>query len=91
LQAIPGITCRRPGGAFYVFPNIKASFGKSYRGEVIQNSADLARVLLLNGRIAVVPGTAFGAENYLRISYANSWDNIEEGLNRFEQVWNELV
>jgi len=90
LQAVSRVTCRRPGGAFYVFPNISASFGKRYQGKLIENSADLAQVLLLSGRIAVVPGSAFGAENYLRISYANSWENIKEGLNRFERVWNEL-
>lgn len=90
LKEMAGITCRRPGGAFYVFPNVSAAFGKRYQEEFIQDAADLARILLIYGRIAVVPGLAFGVKDYLRISYANSLQNIEEGLNRFEQVWSEL-
>lgn len=91
LQAIPEISCRCPGGAFYVFPNISAAFGKRYQGKLIENSTDLAQIMLTHGQIAVVPGIAFGAEGYLRLSYANSWDNIQEGLNRFARVWNELA
>lgn len=91
LSAIPGITCRKPGGAFYAFPNISAAFGHSYQGEEIRDSADLARIMLSHGRIAVVPGIAFGVNDYLRLSYATSQENIEEGLNRFEQVWQTLL
>lgn len=91
LQAISQITCRCPGGAFYVFPNITAAFGKCYQGKLIGNSTDLAQIMLTYGQIALVPGIAFGAEGYLRLSYANSWDNIVEGLNRFIRVWNEIV
>lgn len=90
LQGLEGITCRRPGGAFYVFPNVSIAFGKRYRDELIQDAADLAKVLLTYGRIAVVPGVAFGVEGYLRLSYATNRKNIEEGINRFAVVWNEL-
>lgn len=91
LQAIPEISCRCPGGAFYVFPNISAAFGKRYQGKLIENSTDLAQIMLTHGQIALVPGIAFGAEGYLRLSYANSWENIQEGMDRFARVWNELT
>lgn len=90
LFAISGVTCNKPQGAFYAFPNISFAFGKSYRGEKIKDSVDLAKVLLNYGQIAVVPGIAFGVGDCLRFSYATSLKNIEEGLNRFEAVWQEL-
>ena len=83
LNAIPGITCRRPQGAFYVFPNVKA-FGRS--------SAELSRILLEEAGIAVLPGTAFGArgEGYLRLCYANSLENIRSAVERMEAALSGL-
>ena len=75
LNAIPGIRCPVPRGAFYVFPNVQA-FGRS--------SAELADHLLMEAGVAVLPGAAFGrnGEGYLRLSYANSMENIQEALGR---------
>ncbi len=82
LQAIPGISCTRPGGAFYLFPNVRAFFGKSYQGKIINQAADLAAVLLADKKVAVVPGIAFGNNNFIRLSYACSMENIKDGLDR---------
>jgi aspartate/methionine/tyrosine aminotransferase len=75
LNAIPGVQCSTPRGAFYAFPNIQA-FGRS--------SVDLADLLLEEAGVAVLPGTAFGRHGagYLRLSYANSMANIEKALKR---------
>jgi aspartate/methionine/tyrosine aminotransferase len=79
LNAIPGISCRTPKGAFYVFPNIRKT-GKT--------SQELADLLLNELGVACLSGTAFGSfgEGYLRISYATSMENIEEGLRRIGQA-----
>ena len=83
LNKIPGVTCRSPQGAFYVFPNIK-SFGKS--------SDDLADYLLNQAGVAVLPGTAFGkyGEGYLRLCYANSYERIQQALERLEKALAQL-
>ena len=77
LNAIPGIRCAKPSGAFYVFPNITGLGMKS---------SEVERLLLEEGGVAALSGTAFGSngEGYLRFSYANSIENIREGLRRFE-------
>jgi aspartate aminotransferase len=77
LNAIPGVRCAKPSGAFYVFPNVSALGRKS---------AELEQALLEEGGVAALSGTAFGSngEGYLRFSYANSIENIREGLRRFE-------
>ncbi len=77
LRTMRGITCTEPQGAFYVFPNFDALLGHG-----IQSTADLAKQLLEREHIAVVPGEAFGAPGYLRLSYATSMERIEEGLKR---------
>ncbi len=77
LRAIPGITCTEPFGAFYVFPNISAMLG-----DTAPDSTALARQLLERVHVAVVPGDAFGAPGYLRLSYATAMERIEEGLRR---------
>jgi aspartate/methionine/tyrosine aminotransferase len=83
LNRIKGVACRRPKGAFYVFPNIT---GTGMR------SKELSDYLLNEAGVAVLPGTSFGkyGEGYLRISFANSVENIEEALNRMERVLNKL-
>ncbi len=90
LTAIPGVQCNLPGGAFYVFPDVKALIGKSYAGETINNVTDLARVLLEIEHVAIVPGVAFGDDNCFRLSYATSMDNIREGLDLIEKVLKAL-
>jgi aspartate aminotransferase len=79
LNAIPGIHCQKPEGAFYVFPNIKATGMKS---------GELADLILEKGGVALLPGSSFGAygEGYLRLSYANTIKNIERGLERIQSV-----
>ncbi len=90
LTAIPGVQCNRPGGAFYVFPDVKALMGKSYASEAINSATDLARLLLEKEHVAIVPGVAFGNDNCFRLSYATSMDNIREGLDLIEKVLKEL-
>ncbi|MEN8222366.1 MAG: pyridoxal phosphate-dependent aminotransferase [Acidobacteriota bacterium] len=83
LNNIPGVSCLRPDGAFYVFPNIK-SFGKS--------SAEIAEFLLDEAGVALLPGTSFGSygEGYLRLCYATSMEEIEEALSKIEEKLNIL-
>ncbi|WP_338817861.1 Aspartate aminotransferase [Moorella thermoacetica] len=90
LRELPGIECNQPGGAFYVFPYIGKLFGRKFRGRVLGNSTDVATVLLNEFQVAVVPGVAFGAEPYLRLSYATSMDQIEAGLERLRAFVTEL-
>jgi len=79
------LSCNLPQGAFYVFVDISKTFNMQCNGRLIKNSTDFAQVLLENFHVAVVPGVAFGTDNYIRLSYATSMKNIEEGLDRIEQ------
>jgi aspartate aminotransferase len=85
LLSIHGVTCEWPGGAFYAFPNLKAHLAGGTSQPVASDCTDLARLLLDKARVAVVPGTGFGAPGYLRLSYATSIERIEEGLRRLEK------
>ncbi|MFU8818697.1 MAG: pyridoxal phosphate-dependent aminotransferase [Desulfurivibrio sp.] len=83
LTAIPGVSCVRPRGAFYVFPNVSAYFGKkSSSGQVIGDSVALADYLLEEALLATVPGAAFGADQFIRFSFATSMEILEEGMKR---------
>ena len=82
INAIPGLSCNKPQGAFYVMMNIKAILGKRYKEQRIDDSMTFAEVLLREQKVAVVPGVAFEAEGYCRLSYATSMDNIQRGLDR---------
>jgi len=86
LNSMPGVTCFNSTGAFYVFPNFSSLYGKSFEGKSINNSSDFAAYLLENAKVALVPGIAFGADNYARLSYACSMENIEKGMNRIEEA-----
>jgi aspartate/methionine/tyrosine aminotransferase len=89
LQALPGVTCRKPEGAFYVFPNVSGCFG---RGETpVTSGEELCQLLLETASVAVVPGEAFGSPNHLRFSYSVSLDRIREGLERVERVMTRLA
>ncbi|HSB05207.1 MAG TPA: pyridoxal phosphate-dependent aminotransferase [Thermodesulfobacteriota bacterium] len=90
LNSIKGISCYKPIGAFYVFPNFSSYHGKSYQGKKIVNSTDLAAFLLEVARVAVVPGIEFGADAFQRLSYATSMEEIKEGLNRIEEALKKL-
>jgi aspartate aminotransferase len=82
LNRIPGIRCALPEGAFYAFPNVQGVLGRTIDGRCIDSSLDLAAMLLESAYIATVPGEAFGAAGYLRLSYACDMATIREGLAR---------
>lgn len=85
LRAMEGVSCFTPKGAFYAFPNFSGLYGRSYRGKAIENSTDLADYFLEEARVALVPGIAFGADNFARLSYATGMENIEKGMDRIEK------
>jgi aspartate aminotransferase len=91
LRAIPGVTCGEPQGAFYVFPRVSALYGKSAGGKKIQGSVALAETLLEQAQIATVPGSGFGADGFIRFSYATSMEKIQGGLDRFEKFVKSLT
>jgi aspartate aminotransferase len=86
LNALPGICCADPDGAFYVFPDVSAHFGKGS----ITNSQSFADFLLDEARVAVVPGSGFGADAYVRISYATSMERLREGVRRMDAALRSL-
>jgi aspartate aminotransferase len=90
LNKIPGVSCYKPVGAFYVFPNFSSYYGKSYQGKKIENSTHLADFFLDVAKVAVVPGVEFGADPFERLSYATSMEDIKEGLNRIEEALKKL-
>ena len=91
LNAMPGVSCFRSTGAFYVFPNFSCAYGKSTpQGNKINNSTDFAAYLLEDAKVALVPGVAFGADKYARLSYAISMENIKKGMDRIEEAINNL-
>ena len=90
LNKIPGVSCYKPVGAFYAFPNFSSYYGKSYQGKKIENSTHLADFFLDVARVAVVPGVEFGADPFERLSFATSMENIKEGLNRIEESLKKL-
>ncbi|MBC7349396.1 MAG: pyridoxal phosphate-dependent aminotransferase [Candidatus Aminicenantes bacterium] len=90
LQQIPGISCFKPQGAFYLFPNVSSYYGKEAGGIQIRNSYGLAYYLLREARVAIVPGDAFGADDYIRISYATSMENLEKGMDRIAEAMSRL-
>ena len=81
LRAMPGVKCAEPRGAFYVYPNISCALSPSG----IRTPLEFADKLLAESHVAVVPGEAFGTEQHVRIAYASSLENIQKGLDRFEQ------
>jgi len=90
LEQIPGVSCYKPEGAFYVFPDFSAYLGRNYQGKKIKDSIALAEFLLETARVAVVPGSAFGAEGFIRLSYATSMKNIQEGIKRIAEAVKNL-
>ncbi len=90
LNNIKEFKCLNPQGAFYVFPNITGFFGKKYNGKEITNSLDFTEFLLVDAKVAVVPGLPFGSDNNIRISYATSMEEIEKGLDRIEEAVSKL-
>lgn len=91
INKIHGLSIIRPKGAFYIMVCIEIYFGKKINGEIINSSLDFSKSLLNEENVAVIPGIAFGLDNYIRLSYATSMEIIEEGLNRLEKYLRKLV
>jgi len=91
IRKIDGLSSNEPKGAFYVMLNISNAIGRKYKNKTINGSMDFAELLLDAYKVAVVPGLAFGADNYVRLSYATSMQLIEKGLDRIEGFMNELI
>ncbi len=90
LRAIPGVTCTEPQGAFYAFPNVAAHLSNGTSQGRAGDTTELARQLLEQEHVAVVPGEAFGAPGFLRFSYATSIERIEEGLKRLARFFHPV-
>ena len=86
LNDIQGISCLMPEGAFYVFPNVSSTYGSSFAGRKITTSTDFIEYLLDEANVATVPGAAFGNDQHIRLSYATSMKNIEEGVKRMKNA-----
>ena len=90
INAMPYVSCLKPSGAFYVMVNLEKAIGKQIDGQAIRNGDDFAKLLLEKSLVAVVPGSGFGAPNFVRLSYAISTENIETGMDRLEAFLNRL-
>ena len=90
INSIPYLSCKRPKGAFYVMMNISKAIGKRWGNKEINGSLSFADALLESKKVTVVPGIAFGADSYVRLSYAVSLDKIQKGLDRIHQFMNEI-
>jgi aspartate aminotransferase len=91
IAKMKGVRCDSPDGAFYVFPDMSAFYGKTVDSKKIANSADMSLYLLEKGQIATVPGDAFGADNYIRISFATSDENLVKAMDRMEAALKAIV
>lgn len=90
LQAIAGVKVQKPGGAFYLWPDISSFLGGSYRGRKLNSSKDFAEALLEHHWVAVVPGVEFGMEGYLRLSYVIDEKKMTEAISRFKKFVGEI-
>jgi len=91
LNAMPGVSCFKPSGAFYAFPNFSGVFGRKAGSTTITDSTTLSQYLLESVNVAVVPGVAFGADENIRLSYATSFQNIQKGLDRIQKAIEALT
>lgn len=90
LSKIDGVSIIKPSGAFYIMVNISSYLNTSFKGEEIKNSIDFARVLLDEEKVAVIPGSGFGLDDYIRLSYATSMKIIEVGIDRIERFLSRI-
>ncbi|NOY53836.1 MAG: pyridoxal phosphate-dependent aminotransferase [Deltaproteobacteria bacterium] len=90
LNAMEGVSCLMPVGAFYVFPRVSKLYGRKAGNHLIRSSLDLAAYLLDSSKVAVVPGSAFGDDDYIRLSYATSMEMIEKGMDRIDKSFRNL-
>lgn len=91
INNISGLSCRKPSGAFYVMMNISSLVGRKHGERTIGNSDEFADILLEKANVAVVPGSGFGIQGYVRLSYATSMTNIVEGLDRIERFVKDII
>ena len=91
LSEVQGFKVNQPMGAFYVFPDVSALFGKSFDGKTLENSDDVAFFLLEKAQVASVPGAAFGTPECLRLSYAAADAVLEEAVSRIQKACALLV
>jgi aspartate/methionine/tyrosine aminotransferase len=89
LNEIDGVTCVLPEGAFYAFPSVEGLLGRPIRGRVAESSTELAELAIDEAKVAVVPGEAFGAPGYFRMSYALGDDDLVEGVSRLAKLFGE--
>lgn len=90
LQTIPNISCFKPQGAFYLFPNFSSYYDKEHNSVQIRNSYGMAYYLLKEAKVAIVPGDAFGTDDFIRISYTTSMENLEKGMDRIIEALRQL-
>ena len=90
LRGMDGVSCPTPHGAFYLFPNMAAHYGKQFKGQPVRDSVELSLYLLEQAHVAVVPGDAFGSAANIRISYATSTERLEEGMQRMARALSQL-
>src|SRR5437868_15153113 len=86
LSAMPGVKCRKPEGAFYAFFNVASHFGRTLGGRKVTDSMTFCQAALESAHVNLVPGSAFGAEGYVRLSFATGREQINGGLDRLEQL-----
>ena len=91
LNAMPGVHCRMPTGAFYAFPNMSGLLGRQSPNGTITTPTDLATYLLQEFKIAVVPGEPFGSTQHIRLSYATSLETIVRGMDRLDNAFKQLT
>lgn len=91
LNKIPGVSCRLPGGAFYVFPDFSYYLGMSYGDKLLKDTFDISEYILGSAEVVTVPGDGFGAPGHIRFSYATNTEIIRKGIKRVETALNKLI
>lgn len=88
--SIKGITCLKPKGAFYIFPNVSSYFGRKHKGKTMKSGDDIAQFLLDEERVVVIPGSGFGSKKHVRVSYACSMSELERAAERLHRGFRKL-
>ncbi|MCU1351045.1 MAG: aspartate aminotransferase, partial [Acidimicrobiales bacterium] len=88
LNAIDGVTCIEPQGAFYAFPNLRAVLERGVGGRTVRSTLELAEIILNEAKVAIVPGEAFAAPGYARLSFALGDDDLGDGVGRIADLLN---
>ena len=91
IEDLPGAHAIRPTGTFYLFANFSSYYGGNYHNQNIQSSMDLSAYLMDRAHLALVPGVAFGEDSCLRLSYAVSMAQIDQGLDRLSEALSRLI